>query len=208
MHAKHALSDRLRMMLEVVEVERKQFVQDTIEKISQTVNALYNRIHPDEPLGKPSFGMKPNTIGSLTMRGKFGDNEDVPPVAYYSEAHLDTLGLCVYLALAKQSGNALVVLDDVLMSIDDPHLDRVIELINDEAPNFGQVIITTHSRVWFDRMRMGQGMAAELIELYGWDLQNGIQHSKAPLAIEDLRQAVSSPRLDRQQVASRAGILL
>lgn len=208
MHAKHALSDRLRMMLEVVEVERKQFVQDTIEKISQTVNALYNRIHPDEPLGKPSFGMKPNTIGSLTMRGKFGDNEDVPPVAYYSEAHLDTLGLCVYLALAKQSGNALVVLDDVLMSIDDPHLDRVIELINDEAPNFGQVIITTHSRVWFDRMRLGQGMAAELIELYGWDLQNGIQHSKAPLAIEDLRQAVSSPRLDRQQVASRAGILL
>ena len=55
-------------------------------------------------------------------------------------------------------------------------------------------------------MRLGQGMAAELIELYGWDLQNGIQHSKAPLAIEDLRQAVSSPRLDRQQVASRAGV--
>lgn len=208
MQAKYALSERLQAMLEVVEEERKQFVQDTIEKISATVSILYNRIHPDEPIGKPSFGMKPNMIGSLTMRGKFGDKEDVPPVAYYSEAHLDTLGLSVYLALAKQSGNALVVLDDVLMSIDDPHLDRVIDLINDEAPNFGHVIITTHSRAWFDRMRLGQGMAAELIELYGWDLQNGIQHSNAPLAIEDLRQAITAPKLDRQQVASRAGILL
>lgn len=66
--------------------------------------------------------------------------------AHDSELHLDTLGLCVYLALAKQSGNALVVLDDVLMSVDDPHLDRAVDLISEEASHFGHVIITTHSR--------------------------------------------------------------
>lgn len=208
MEAKHAVSQRLKSILAIVEEERKRYVQDTVDSISEEVDRLYARIHPDEPLGKPSFGMKPHTIGSLTMKGKFGNNANVPPVAYYSEAHLDTLGLCVYLALAKQSGNALVVLDDVLMSVDDPHLDRVIDLINDEAPNFGQVIITTHSRAWFDRVRLGQGMAAELIELYGWDFQNGINHSRAPLAVENLREAVYAKKLDRQMVASRAGILL
>jgi energy-coupling factor transporter ATP-binding protein EcfA2 len=205
---KHALAQRLGAMLLVVEEERKRYVKDTVNNISGTVAALYGRIHPGEPLGQPSFGLKTTARASLTMSGTFGRNTDVPPVAYYSEAHLDTLGLCVYLALAKQAGNALVVLDDVLMSIDDPHLDRVIALIADEAPNFGHVIITTHSRAWFDRMRQGQGMSAELIELYGWDLDNGMHHSHAPLAVDDLRAAVAEARLDRQKVASRAGILL
>lgn len=203
-----ALSRRLQAMLEIVEDERKAFVQMTVDGISATVSQLYERIHPNEPLGRPSFGIKPNFAGSLTLTGAFGGNAEVPPAAYYSEAHLDTLGLCVYLALAKQSGNALVVLDDVLMSIDDPHLDRVIDLLNDEAPNFGHVIITTHSRAWFDRVRLGQGMKAELIELYGWDLHNGMNHSAAPLAVDELRAAVQEPRLNRQSVASQAGILL
>ncbi len=205
---KHSVSQRLGAILTVVEQERKQHVQNTVDGISGTVSDLYARIHPDEPLGEPSFGIKPNTIGSLTMKGKFGNSSDVPPVAYYSEAHLDTLGLCVYLALAKQSGNALVVLDDVLMSVDDPHLDRVIEIINEEAPNFGHVIITTHSRAWFDRVRLGQGMPAELIELYGWDLQSGIKHTHAPLAVNELRELVNGSKVDRQAIASRAGILI
>lgn len=202
------LLQRLRAMLEVVESERKQFVQNTVDEISMTVSDFYDRIHPDEPLGKPSFGIKAHTAGSLTLTGAFGDSGDVPPAAYYSEAHLDTLGLCVYLALAQQMGNALVVLDDVLTSVDDPHLDRVIDLINEEAPGFGQVIITTHSRAWFDRIRLGQGMKAETIELYGWTLQNGMNHSAALMAVDELRATVYAPRLDRQSVASQAGVLL
>lgn len=205
---RHAISIRLKAMLDIAEQERKSYVQDTVNNISGTVSQLYARIHPDEPLGEPSFSVKPETIGSLTMKGKFGSNHDVPPVAYYSEAHLDTLGLCVYLALARQSGNALVVLDDVLMSVDDPHLDRVIDLINEEATNFGHVIITTHSRAWFDRVRLGRGMPAELIELYGWDLNSGIHHSRASLAVNDLRDVVHAVKVDRQLIASRAGILM
>jgi energy-coupling factor transporter ATP-binding protein EcfA2 len=203
-----AIANRLKAMLNIAEQERKRYVQDIVDNISGTVSQLYARIHPDELLGEPSFGVKSGAIGSLTMKGKFGSNHDVPPVAYYSEAHLDTLGLCVYLALAKQSGNALVVLDDVLMSVDDPHLDRVIDLINDEAPNFGHVIITTHSRTWFDRARLGRGMPAESIELYGWDIHNGMHYSQAPLAVDELRAAVTAAKVDRQLIASRAGILM
>lgn len=205
---KYDLAKRLKAMLAVVEAERKAFVENTINSVSETVNELYQRIHPQEPLGKPSFGLKKQMIGSLTLTSAFGNNPAVSPAAYYSEAHLDTLGLCVYLALAKATGNALVVLDDVLMSVDDPHLDRVIDLINEEAPHFGHVIITTHSRAWFDRMRQGKGMHAELIELYGWDLQHGMNHSAALPVVEELRSAVQAPKLNRQAVAAGAGILL
>jgi len=141
---KYALLQRLQAMFQVVEAKRKNYVQQVVDSISGTVDALYNFIHPDEPLGNPSFNLKDKGRGSLTLTSRFGNTNGIPPSAYYSEAHLDTLGLCVYLALAKHSGNALVVLDDVLMSVDDPHLDRIIELINNEAKNFGHVIITTH----------------------------------------------------------------
>ncbi len=204
------LKIRLDRLLAVVEEERKRYVSELMSNIASSVDLLYSRIHPDEPLGHPRFSVKTHTAGSLELKANFGDKADVPPGAYYSEAHLDTLGLCVYLALARYSGagNALIVLDDVLTSVDDAHLDRIIDLIAEEAPNFGQMIITTHSRAWFDRMRMAKAMPADLIELYGWDLQNGIRHSRSPLMLEELRQVLNAPRLDRQAAASKAGVLL
>lgn len=208
MLSKYDLAQQLQQMLAIVEQERKAYVEATITAISSSVSQLYARIHPGEALGKPTFGLKKKTVGSLTLTSAFGSNLEAPPAAYYSESHLDTLGLCVYLALAKTAGNALVVLDDVLTSVDEPHLDRVIDLLNEEAPHFGHVIITTHSRAWFDRIRLGQGMPAELVELYGWNLQHGMNHSAAPLAVDELRAAVEAPKLERQLVASRAGNLL
>ncbi len=201
---------RLDQMLEVVERERKRYVSELMAGIAESVAALYARMHPDEPLGQPSFHVKAHAAGSLELKANFGDKADVPPGAYYSEAHLDTMGLCVYLALAKHSGagNALVVMDDVLTSVDDVHLDRIIDLIADEAPNFGHLIITTHSRAWYDRMRMAKGMPADLIELYNWELGSGIRHSRSPMMVEELRAVLVASRLDRQAAASKAGVLL
>lgn len=180
------LAAHLKRMLEVVDRERKRYVSELMDSIAVSVAALYARIHPNEPLGRPTFRVKAHTTGSLELRADFGDRSETPPGAYYSEAHLDTLGLCVYLALARHSGagNALVVMDDVLTSVDDAHLDRIIDLLADEAPNFGHLIITTHSRAWCDRMRTAKGMQVDLIELDGWDLKHGIRHRRSPLPAE------------------------
>lgn len=205
---KQALAERLRQMHDIVKEERQRHVQQVVDSISATVADLYGRIHPEEPLGNPNFNLNPRYAGSLKLSATFGDNADAPPAAYYSESHLDTLGLCVYLALAKQSGNAIVVLDDVLTSVDGPHLRRVIDLLNEEATQFGHVIITTHQRAWLNVVRLGRGMQADLIELFGWNMANGMQHNRTPLAVESLRTAVSTPHLKRQHIASAAGVLL
>lgn len=205
---KQALAERLRKMHTIVKEERQRHVQQVVDGISTTVADLYGRIHPEEPLGDPNFNLNPRYAGSLKLSATFGENADAPPAAYYSESHLDTLGLCVYLALAKQSGNAIVVLDDVLTSVDGPHLRRVIDLLNEEAPQFGHVIITTHQRAWLNMVRFGRGMQADLIELFGWNIANGMQHSRTPLVVESLRTAVSTPHLNRQAVASASGVLL
>jgi energy-coupling factor transporter ATP-binding protein EcfA2 len=204
------LVDRLSAMQNTVSSQRKIYVQEVLDNITHRINELYSRMHPGEEVGQLNLSLKPNVAGSVEMSGQFGTLDDAPPAAYYSEAHLDTLGLCVYLALAKQSGSAdsVIVLDDVLTSVDDVHLERAIQLINDEASHYGHMIITTHSRAWFDRCRFGGDANMQLMELHSWSLQTGIQHHWASTFTDELRCYLRSAPMDRQIVASKAGILL
>ena len=156
--------------------------------------------------------MEPNAIGSLEFDALFQSVPEIPPQAYYSESHLDTLGICVFLALAKHfnTDETIVVLDDVVTSVDGPHLDRFMELLHGEAPNFNQVIVTTHYRLWRDRYKSARGPAAktQVIELRAWNMQWGVQADESNTAMKELRQCLSGPKFDRQAVASKAGIQL
>jgi len=103
-----------------------------------------------------------------------------------------------------------VVLDDVLTSIDDAHLGRVIQLLHDEAPSFNQVIITTHFRAWRDKYRFfhAPSQQVQLIQLNRWSLERGITHSRDQAGVDELRIWLEREPFDRQIVASKAGILL
>lgn len=136
----------------------------------------------------------------------------MPPQAYYSESHLDTLGVCVFLALAKHfnDDNTIVLLDDVLNSVDQAHMERFIQVLHDEAVHFNQLIVATHYRPWRDKYLFARGPVAniQLIELLHWSLPRGIRHTKTKLSVEDLSGYLSAEPLDRQIVASKTGILL
>jgi hypothetical protein len=204
-----AKAKRLALMSDVVEATRKQYVNDVLASISGRAAALYARLHPDESIGGVSLVLKEAGVGSLDLDGAFG-SERVPPQAYYSESHLDTLGFCVFLATAERDADAIVVLDDLFTSVDDEHLDRIIDLLHDEAKNVGHLVITTHYRAWRDRYRYARGPAgnAQLIELLPWALGHGIRHTKMRLSIDELRSAMESEPVDRIGVSARAGILL
>jgi energy-coupling factor transporter ATP-binding protein EcfA2 len=206
------LSQKLKKALEIVSQQRKAYVEGVLGAISGEVEKLYIKIHPDEGIGKIRFYLKPNAIGSLEFDAQFQTEAAVPPQAYYSESHLDTLGICVFLALAKyfMTDNTIVILDDVVTSVDGPHLDRFMKLLHDEAPNFNQVIVSTHYRPWKDRYRNARGPAAktQVIELRLWSLERGVQADEAITAIKELRACLAAGKMDRQAVASKAGIQL
>jgi hypothetical protein len=199
-------------MLAIVARERKAHVEKVLRVIASTVDDLYNRIHPKENLGQLKMKLNPQLRASLDMSGAFGGQTDVPPAAYYSDSHLDTLGLCVYLALARHKGiDALIVLDDVLTSVDDAHQERIVQLLHEEAAHFGQVILTTHLRSWRDRYRHGRlgAQHVQLLELKaGWTPAQGMQLSKTQLSTEELSHYLAQAPMDRQIVASKAGVLL
>lgn len=207
-----AAHKKLQELYEVTSGERKAYVEEILEKISDEAEKLYEEIHPDEGIGKIRFYLKPNAIGSLEFDGQFQTASEIPPQAYYSESHLDTLGICVFLALAKffKTDKTVVVLDDVLTSIDAPHLDRFMKLLHKEAATFKQVIVTTHYRPWRDRYRWAKGPIAntQMIELGPWTLEKGLYIGEFLTAIEELRKSLSGNSFDRQVVTSKAGVVL
>lgn len=144
----HLLQERLEAALEVVERRRKAYVQRVLDDIRDEVNRLYECIHPGEEVGLDRLELPENRRASLEQHARFGGHQEVTPQAYYSESHLDTLGFCFWLALAKRSGaeQAILVLDDVFTSVDLDHFQRITEVLDAEANNFQQVIVATHSR--------------------------------------------------------------
>jgi hypothetical protein len=206
------LLKKLTTILEIVSKERKDYVEGILDRISGEVDRLYGRVHPGEGTGKFKFYLKAHTIGSLEFDGHFQNVPCLPPQAYYSESHLDTLGICVFLALAKffKTANTIVILDDVFTSVDAPHLERFMGLLHDEARQFMQFIVTTHYRPWRDRYRWAKGPVAntQLIELGPWTLQNGLNVGEFLSALAELQSALTAGQFDRQASASKAGIIL
>jgi energy-coupling factor transporter ATP-binding protein EcfA2 len=206
------LLQKLSIMLGIVEKKRKDYVDGVLTSISESIEELYSKVHPNENLGNIRFYLDPRYQGSLLFDGSFEGANEIPPQAYYSESHLDTLGVCVFLALAKyfNDGNTIVVLDDVVTSVDQAHMNRFMNLLHDESVNFNQLIIATHYRPWRDRYRYARGPAGniQLIELLHWSLPRGIRHTKTKLSVEELQHHSQQEPLDRQIVSSKAGILL
>ena len=207
-----ALHKHLSKVLEVVVRERKAFVSSVLEEISQEVSRLYEKIHPGESISSIKLLLDDKFKGSLLITGDFEGEKEILPQAYFSESHLDTLGICIWLALTKKfsAANALVVLDDVLTSVDSSHLNRFISMLDEEMSCFGHVILTTHYRPWRDRYlsHRAPGNKIHFIELKEWSAQWGIIPDSNKPCLSELKDWLEPSKFDRQVVAAKAGILL
>lgn len=205
-----AIRTRLKQAIDIVVERRKQFTQRLLDSITTEVNRLYSAIHPSENIGLDRLEMDPNRRASLSQRVNFaGHTADVPPQAYFSESHLDTLGFCLWLALAKRSGakEAIIVLDDVFTSVDLEHFQRITDLLDAEAAQFKQLIIATHSRRWYDRYQRRRDNV-HLLRLERWSLNQGVRVFSEKTFVAELETTLAQAPLNRRDVATQAGVLL
>lgn len=198
---------------DIVRLARIKFTQEILDDVATECNRLYAIVHPNEPLAISKLALDQGRRASLNQSASFEGYSDVPPQAYFSDSHLDTLGFCFWLATAKrgkEKADVVIVLDDVFMSVDAPHLTRIAQLITDESKHFGHVIVTTHQRLWRDiyRYQHGAGKLTQIIELQRWSLAKGISNYKTRLAVDELIASIAAAPFDRQVTASRAGVLL
>ena len=206
------LRDSLAKAVEVFEVKRKTYVEKVLLEIAQSVDKLYQQIHPQEGIGNLRLELDERKRASLDYRVTFEGQENVLPQPYYSDSHLDTLGLCIFLALAKRhaGSDAIVVLDDVLGSVDQQHLHRTVDMLVAESDDLAQIIITTHYRPLrnrFTNSRTGSGKV-QLIDLKPWSLSEGVRFSSPKLAINELEDKLQLDEVPRDKIAIEAGKLL
>ena len=202
------IRDGLQKAHEIVHEKRIAFTQSILDDIRQEADRLYQVIHPGEAIGLEQLKMEEQRRGSVSQTGTFNGHSDVPPQAVFSESHLDTLGFCVWLALAKREApdHTILLIDDIFSSVDATHLGRVIDLIATESSCFLQVLVATHYRLWWDRCQNAHGI--QRLQLGSWSADNGMAAQDMPRVLDNLRAKVAEPVLDRQAVSSKAGILL
>jgi hypothetical protein len=206
------LLPRLKQTLELVERERKKFTDAILSTISTRVGELYEAIHPGEGLNKIALALDAAKRASLEISTEFGGRQDSPPQAYFSDSHLDTLGLCVFLVLAERDTpeEKLLVIDDVLGSVDEPHVERIIELIYGAISQFRHCIVTTHYGPWRHKYRWGwlKNGQCQFVELSRWSLLKGMSHSRSIPEAERLRAMLGDASPDHQAICAKAGVIL
>lgn len=205
------LAAAVRKAHEIVLTRRRIFVNELLRKIAEEVGTLYERVHPGEGLGRIAMELDPAHRASLDLKTSFQGAAAVPPQAYLSDSHLDTLGVCVFIALARrrQPSDTILILDDVLGSMDEPHVDRLVEMICEEADRFRHVLVTTHYRPWREKLRWGwlkQGQC-QVVELGRWSPGTGPTLVRSTSEIERLRDLVKS-NSDLQATCAKAGVVL
>lgn len=131
-------------------LERSEVV---IKEISNDISTMWTTLHPAEPIEDIHFYL-PAGDKAIDIALKFHGKDQDSPRLTLSEGYRNSLGLCIFLAMAKhEMGNDRpLILDDVVVSFDRNHRGMVVELLEDEFAK-RQVIIFTHDRDWYTELR-------------------------------------------------------
>lgn len=134
----------------------------------------YRALHPDDAEGA-SAALRPTGAG-LDLEIGFHGLGPFPPHAIHSEGHQDSMGLCLFLALSEHLTRGvleMMILDDVLTSIDSDHRRAAAQLLARLGVN-KQFVILTHDPVWARQLRSA-GLVPErrIWRITGWSLAGG-----------------------------------
>ncbi len=135
---------------------------------------LYRQLHGDD---EEAFTAKIGpTDAGVTLGVNFHGRGFHPPHALHSEGHQDSMGICLYFALAERlTGDLLdlIILDDIVLSIDDEHRSKLCSLFAGSFPH-RQLFITTHNKAWVEQLLNLNVVAPEdTVQLYDWNINIG-----------------------------------
>lgn len=187
---------------------RDEVLDEIYSSIAARVEQLYAKIHTGD--GKPRKTSLNSTKTGLEIEVDFYGRGGYPPAALHSEGQQDTLGICLFLALAERSCNGpppLLILDDVLMSVDAAHRRKVAEVLRDEFKDT-QFLITTHDEVWAKHLT-AVGVTQGRLNFDAWSIDGSsavpdeprvafarmredIENGRIPTAAHTLRRAAES----------------
>lgn len=155
---------------------RRATVQKIVERLAALANEYYEFIHPGEQISQSALEVRQVGKGSVDISTSFHGQKE-HPLLHFSESHLDTLGLCYFLAARRLEAEdnrvfKLLVLDDVVHSVDSDHRERIARLLKDRFADH-QLVIVTHDSVFYQRLRANLGGQFEYLYFTNWSLDGG-----------------------------------
>lgn len=156
---------------------RKQGIGEIVASLEKDFIRLYEMLHPGEGHKAIQIILLENRDQSADLRTETDGMKPMHPLGNYSEGHLDSLGLCIFLAFIKHFNKdvPLIVLDDVLTSIDAGHRMKVAQLIASEFQE-SQLVITTHDELWANELLnvlSKGGVPVRTIRMNPWSKETG-----------------------------------
>ena len=127
--------------------------EDVITAISGDISLMWSNLHPGEPIENVRLYL-PDDPKAIDISLKFHGKDQDSPRLTLSEGYRNSLGLCIFLALAKRQSehDRPLFLDDVVVSLDRNHRGMIVQLLADHFAD-RQVIIMTHDRDWYSDLR-------------------------------------------------------
>jgi hypothetical protein len=125
-----------------------------ISEISTDIRDMWAILHPNEPIEAVRLYLPKNIDKAIDIELKFFGVTQNSPRLTLSEGHRNSLGLCIFLAMAnrKPDNDRPLILDDVVVSFDRNHRGMIVDVLE---KSFGkrQVLLLTHDREWYCELR-------------------------------------------------------
>jgi ABC-type lipoprotein export system ATPase subunit len=136
---------------------KKKKLDEIYGAIVGNVNDFYSKLHPGDPHKNIELRIASGRRASAELKIESFEKAKEDPRAFTSEAHQDSLGLCIFLAFVKKfnEGCNLIVLDDVVSTIDAQHRDLICDLLLEQFGDY-QLVVTTHDGIWYEQLRSHQ----------------------------------------------------
>jgi hypothetical protein len=177
---------------------KRDEIKNIYQDLQGDIKRYFKILHEKEGYREISLDVDEGKRASTEIKMDFHDRTHEDPRAFNSEGHLDSLGLCVFLAFVKRfnMGFPIIALDDVVSSIDSGHRQRICTLLFDEFPDV-QFFITTHDYIWFEELRSiqracGKEHKFKNLQILDWSLEDGPRLDKYKPRWERIREKLDN----------------
>src|SRR3989338_2283027 len=182
-------------------------VQKVLKTISSDVNDFFRFLHPDDNFDEIELILTEGR--GIEFKLKYNGTEISPPMKILSEAHLNSLGICLFLASAKHFNkvNGFLVLYDVVTSFDSNHRRPLARLMSEKFSDT-QFLLFTHDELWFEILKKelpsGKWFFKELLK---WTKNDGIDLKDSPITLKE-RIKISLHENDTKGAANKCRTLI
>lgn len=177
--------DSLEKIYKDFEHMERESVKEVLKTLSFDVNDFFRFLHPDDNFDEVE--LIPTEERGIEFKLKYHGKEISPPIKILSEAHLNSLGICLFLASAKHfnKANGFLVLDDVVTSFDKDHRRPLARLMSEKFPDY-QFLLFTHDELWFEILKKELPLGKWLFkELMKWTEENGCDLKDSPITLKE-----------------------